>query len=122
MDTPKLIRTDERGLPTYEPHIEKQITNIFFDGMEPSPEMEQLIDPWLKARAKVIRDRNDETDVKRRNNTRLIGWKKDSTTRKNHTHETTRGNDQNSSMGPLETGAAKRKGLQGSVSGKRRKG
>ena len=35
MDTPKLIRTDERGLPTYEPHIEKQITNIFFDGMEP---------------------------------------------------------------------------------------
>ena len=113
MDTPKLNRIDERGLPTYEPHIEKQITNVFFDGLEPSPEMGQLIDNWVWTRARAQREISEKRPRTERKQPRLPGWRKGSETSKKRksTNENSRGNDQNSSVSTLETGAAKRKGL-----------
>ena len=122
MDTPKLNRVDERGLPTYEPHIEKQITATFFNGMEPSPEMQSLMEEWVWTRARAQREISEKRPRIERKQTRLAGWKATSKKRKSSTDETTRGNDKNSPVGTLETGAAKRQGLQGSLSGKRRKG
>lgn len=75
MDTPKLNRIDEQGLPTYEPHIEKQITAIFYEGMEPSAEMEQLIDNWVWTRARAEREMSEKMPRTERKQPRLPGWR-----------------------------------------------
>ncbi len=87
MDTPELNRIDERGLPSYSPHIERQITNVFLNGLEPSPEMEQTIDRWIWTRAKACRERNATRPPGERKAPRLPGWRQEtgkSKKRKSH--------------------------------------
>lgn len=115
---PTMEFKDSAGLPSYPPSTEREILRPFMAGKDPTDEMEPLLDAWIWARAAVIREAKGKYPRDQQKVARAMGWRlrKDSKKQERHSHEDTRSNGQDTSVGTLEAGAEGREGLQGPVS------
>lgn len=107
---PSMAHKDRNGLPCFPPHIENQIIRTFYSGLDPSPDMEALMDVWIWNRAAVIRDAKAKHAGTEQGKAALeLGWegRKDSMKQKRHTNEDSRADEKDTSMGGLEIRAEK---------------